>query len=250
MKKIMLMLLVLAQAAAAGGLWGQETDGKVLFAVDPTYPPMEFLENGNQVAGYGVDYFTAVCRESGLKAEFRSVEWDGIFDRLNSGEFDAVMSSVTITPERHKVMDFTIPYYIVHQSLIVPQNSNVSDIRQLNGLKVGTQSGTTSTEVVDKIPEAESAPFHSVEEAIKSLAAGKLDAIVCEDVVGGSFLKQPTYAGKIKMASVIKTPGAEELYAVTVRKGNLKILVALNDGIKAVKAKGIEAELRRKWIDN
>ena len=242
------LLLALLLQAALPGASGAEERKRILFAVDPTYPPLEFMEDGDRIVGYGVDYFTAVCQEAGLAAEFRGVEWDGIFDRLNAGEFDAIMSSVTITPERRQTMDFTIPYYIVRQSLFVPQNSNIANIRQLAGLKVGSQEETTATGIIAKISGAESAPFPIIEEAFKSLATGEVDAVICEDVVGASFLKQPEYAGKIKMASVINTPGAEELYGAAVKKGNLEILTTLNDGVKAVKAKGLEADLYRKWI--
>ena len=253
MRTTMLALFLLFRLACPGALPAQEgmQEGtRIVFAVDPTYPPLEFMENGDRIVGYSVEYFRAVCREAGLEADFRGVEWEGIFDRLNAGEFDAVMSSVTITQERRKTMDFTIPYYVVRQCLFVPQNSAVGNVRQLAGLRAGSQQETTATGIIAKIPGATPASFPTLEEAFESMAAGKLDVIICEDVVGASFLKEPAYAGIIKMSAIINTPGAEELFGAVVRKGNLKILTALNDGIKAVKAKGIEAELRRKWIGN
>ena len=219
----------------------------VTFAADPNWPPLEFVEN-NQVVGYSVDYFTAVCREMGREAVFVKADWDSIFDRLNAGDYDAVMSSVTITAERRQAMDFTIPYYIVRQSLLVGQDSPLANIRQLKDKRVGTQADTTATGIVEKIPGVTSKTYPDIESAIRALAAGELDAVVCEDVVASAFLKDPTLSGKIRMASVVETPGAEELYGVAVRKDNFDMLVLLNDGIKAVKAKGIENDLRRKWI--
>ncbi len=236
-------LLVLAAGVA------QAQEGKpVTFAVDPTWPPLEFVDANDRIAGYSVDYFTAVCQESGREPKFVKADWEGIFDRLDGGEYDAVMSSVTVTPERRRKMDFTIPYYIVRQSLLVPRQSAINNIRQLKDRRAGTQMDTTATEIVEKIPGVVSKPFPSIEDSLKGLVAGEIDAVVCEDVVATSFLSQPEFSGQVKMAAVINTPGAEELYAVAVKKNNLEILVMLNDGIKAVKAKGIEAELRRKWF--
>lgn len=192
--------------------------------------------------------FTAVCREAGLEAKFIKQDWDTIFTDLDAGKYDAVMASVTITSDRRRTMDFTIPYYIVRQSLVVPQGSSLNDVRQLGDKKVGTQSDTTATGIVEKIPGSISITYPGIEDAIVALSKGQLEAVVCEDVVATDFLGRPEFAGRMKIASVIKTPGAEELYAVAVRKGNLKVLVTLNDGIKAVKEKGVEAELRRKWF--
>ncbi len=248
MKRFAAAFLALVLALGAVSAAAQERKGVIAFAVEPNWPPLEFLDPGGQVVGYAVDYFRAVCRESGYEAEFVKTPWEEIFKGLDAGHYDAIMSSVTVTPERRKAMDFTIPYYIVRQSLVVPQGSSVTDIRQLKDLKVGTQDGTTATEIVGKVAGAVSTPFPDIESAMAALVRGEIDAVICEDVVASSFLRQPDFAGKIKMASVIDTPGAEELYAVAVRKGNLRVLVALNDGVKAVRAKGLETELRRKWL--
>lgn len=233
---------------AAGSALAQDDKKTLTFAVDPNWPPLEFIDSGGQIIGYAVDYFTAVCRESGLEAKFVKQDWDSIFTDLNAGKYDAVMASVTITPERRQQMDFTIPYYIVRQSLVVPRASSLSDLRQLQDRKTGTQAETTATGIVEKIPGVVSITYPSIEDAIAALAKGELEAVVCEDVVATDFLSRPEFTGKMKIASVINTPGAEELYAVAVRKNNLKVLVPLNDGIKAVKEKGLEAELRRKWF--
>lgn len=248
MNKLRTLLVIVALTLAAGSALAQDGDKTVVFAVDPTWPPLEFTDSSGQTIGYSVDYFTAVCRESGREANFIKADWDTIFSDLDAGKFDAVMSSVTVTPERRQKMDFTIPYFIVRQSLVVARNSDLTSIHQLKDKRVGTQEATTATEIVEKIPGVISKTFPTIEDSLKAVIAGEADAVICEEVVATNFLSQPDFSGKIKMATVINTPGAEELYAVAVRKNNLPVLVMLNDGIKAVKAKGIEAELRRKWF--
>lgn len=242
------MLLIMVMILNASPVLAQDDKKTLTLAVEPTWPPLEFIGTDGQIAGYAVDYFTAVCRESGLEAKFIKVDWDVLEDGLAAGKYDAIMASLTITPKRRQTMDFTIPYYIVRQSLVVPQGSSLKDLRQLQDKKTGTQAETTATGIVEKIPGVVSVTFPSIEDAVAALAKGELDAVVCEDVVATDFLSRYEFAGKLKIASVINTPGAEELYAVAVRKGNLKVLVPLNDGIKAVKEKGLEAELRRKWF--
>lgn len=248
MNKLGAVCLALIMILTSQAVWAQLENKTITFAVDPNYPPMENVDSSGRIVGYSIDFFTAVCRESGLEAVFKKTDWDNIFVGLERGEYDAVMSSVTITPERRRTMDFTIPYYVVRQSLVVPVNSPLDNIRQLKDQRVGTQADTTATDIVAGIPGAISQTYEGPGEAIAALAKGELDAVICEDMVGAAFVSDPAYAGKLKTASIINTPGAEEIYAVAVRKNNLDVLIALNEGIKAVKAKGIEAELRRQWF--
>ncbi len=249
MNKLRIMLIAVILALTAGSAQARaDSQTVVTFAVDPTWPPLEFVDAGGQIVGYSVDFFAAVCREAGREAKFQKSDWEGIFDGLDAGKYDAVMSSVTITPDRRQKMDFTIPYFIVRQSLVVPRASDLNNIRQLKDQRVGTQVETTATEIVEKIPGVVSKTYPSIEDALKALGAGELDAVVCEEVVATSYLGRPEFSGQAQMASVIDTPGAEELYGAAVRRNNLETLVMLNDGIKQVKAKGIDAELRRKWF--
>ncbi|UQZ88202.1 basic amino acid ABC transporter substrate-binding protein [Deltaproteobacteria bacterium Smac51] len=248
MKKLSVFILAAVMALAASSLFARSGEKTITIAVDPNWPPLEFIDDNNQIVGFGIDYLTAACRESGYEAKFVKTDWDVIFSDLDAGKYDAVMSSVTVTNERRAVMDFTIPYYIVRQCLLIPINSPLDNIRQLSGQRVGTQAETTATEIVEKVTGAKSSTFPDIETAINALAAGELDAVICEDVVAADFLGNPAIKSKVKIASVIDTPGAEELYAVAVKKNNLDVLVALNDGIKAVKSKGTEAELLRKWF--
>jgi len=244
------VLITLLLALTCQTAWAGLDKKTITFAVDPNYPPLEYLDSGGRMVGFSIDYFQAVCREAGLTAEFINgvIDWDNLSGGLDQQDYDAILSSVTINQERRRKMDFTIPYYVVRQSLLVRPDSSLSSILELKDHSVGTQAGTTATMTVEKIPGVISRPYPEIGEAIAALAKGELDAVVCEDVVGAAFQADPAYAGKIKTAAVINTPGAEELYAVAVRKGNLDVLIALNDGIKAVKAKGLDDELRRKWF--
>lgn len=248
MKSKWLICLALLVSLLCHSAWANAEDQKIVFAMEPNWPPMEFVDSTGQVVGFSVDFATAVAKEVGLKAEFVQVSWDDIFDGLNDKKYDAIISSMTITPERRESMDFTIPYYIVRQSLITSSKSNIKDINQLKGKRVGTQADTTGDKLVSKIPNAVSQPYEEIGEAFKALVNGEVDAVIIEDVVGAAYLADPAFAGHLKMASVINTPGAEELYGIAVRKNNLDMLITLNEGIKALKEKGLDQEIRNKWI--
>ncbi len=219
----------------------------IVFAVDPTWPPMEFVNQNKQIVGYSIDYMKAAGKEAGFTPVFKSVAWDGIFAGLMNGEYDAICSSVSITPERKKTMDFSIPYYKVKQAIVVPKNSNVKSLKDLIGKKVGAQIGTTGYFAIAKVKGIIAKTYDDIGLAMQDLVNGNLDAVVCDDPVAAYYARHKKgFKDKLKFAGVIENAEVE-YYGIAVKKGNKEVLDLINKGIKAVKAKGIERELLKKW---
>ncbi|MGD9948809.1 MAG: basic amino acid ABC transporter substrate-binding protein [Desulfobulbus sp.] len=218
----------------------------IVFATDATWPPMEFVNDQKQVVGYAIDYMTAAGKEAGFTPVFKNTAWDGIFAGLASNKYDAVSSSVTITDERKKAMDFSEPYFTVRQALIVNKKSNAKSLADLKGEKVGGQIGTTGYFAIKKVEGVEAKSYDEVGLAMEDLNVGRIAAVVCDDPVAANYALDK-YKDNLKIAAVIES-GEAENYGVAVRKGNTKVLELVNKGIAAVKAKGLEKELKKKWI--
>lgn len=244
MKKTVLMAILgcfLSTSAYAGG---QE----IVFATDATWPPMEFVDANKKIVGYSIDFMTAAGKEAGFTPIFKAVAWDGIFAGLGVNKYDAVCSSVSITEERKKVMDFSEPYFKVRQALVVSSDSTATSLKDLVGKKVGSQISTTGTFAVKKAEGVISKTYDEVGLAIEDLYNGRIDAVVCDDPVAANYaLANEKYKAKLKIAAVIET-GDVEYYGIAIKKGNKKILDLVNKGIQAVKAKGLEKEFQKKWI--
>jgi polar amino acid transport system substrate-binding protein len=191
----------------------------IVFATDATWPPMEFVNDQKQVVGYAIDFMTAAGKEAGFTPVFKNTAWDGIFAGLGANKYDAVSSSVTITEERKKAMDFSEPYFTVRQALIVNKKSTAKGLADLKGQKVGGQIGTTGYFAIKAAEGLEPKSYDEVGLAMEDL----------------------------KIAAIIES-GEAENYGIAVRKGNSKILELVNKGIAAVKAKGLDKELKEKWI--
>jgi len=88
-------------------------------ATDATYPPFETLDDNKNIVGYDVDLINEICKLANCTVDLKSTAWDGIFPALQKGDFDAVISGVTITEERDKTMDFTTGYITVGQVVLV-----------------------------------------------------------------------------------------------------------------------------------
>ncbi len=238
-----LMLLVgmgtIAQAAAPV---------KFVVAHDATWPPMEYMDKNRQIVGYSVDYIDAVAKEAGFAVEHKSVVWDGIFAGLAAKKYDIISSSVTITAERAKTMDFSEPYYEVRQALVVPKDTNVTKIEDMKGKALGSQIGTTGYMATRNVPGVKAKSYDEIGMAMAALGAGRIDGVVCDDSTAKNFiLDNEEYAKTMKLALILPAENPE-YYGFAVEKGNTKTLELLNKGIAAVKAKGIDKELRKKWI--
>ena len=244
LKKSMLLLLgvfLAANTAVAG-------ENVITFATDATWPPMEFVDANKQITGYAIDYMKAAGKEAGFTPKFMAVAWDGIFAGLDVGKYDAIASSVSITDERKKVMDFSEPYFRVRQAVIVRKDSKVKNLKELVGKQVGSQISTTGTFAVKAVKGIISKTYDEVGLAIEDLHNGRIEAVVCDDPVAANYaLQNEKYAKSLKIAQVIESAEIE-YYGIAAKKGNKETLALINKGIKAVQAKGIDKALQQKWI--
>jgi len=241
LKKAVLTLVTMA--VMCGSAWAEKT---LVFATDATWPPMEFVNADKNIVGYSIDFLTAAGKEAGFKVEFKNTAWDGIFAGLASGRYDSISSSVSITEERQKKMDFSAPYFVVQQALIVQKDSKAAGLGDLKGKKVGGQIGTTGYFAIKAAEGLEAKSYDEIGLAMEDLNVGRIAAVVCDDPVAANYALIK-YKDTLKIAGVIKSD-KPEYYGFPVKKGNKEVLDLINKGIEAVKAKGIDKELKKKWI--
>jgi polar amino acid transport system substrate-binding protein len=208
---------------------------------------MEMVDKNKAIVGFDIDFMNAVSKEAGFKAEYKNTAWDGIFGGLEAGKYDAIVSSVTITDERKKQYDFSDPYITVGQILVVPKaTKNVKTLADLKGKKVGAQIGTTGSFEVKKVEGLELKTYDEIGLAFEDMAAGRLAGVVCDEPTAANFaLQRAEYKAKFQ---IVGEPFTREFYGVVVKKGNRELLDLINKGIRAVQAKKIDEQLRKKWL--
>jgi polar amino acid transport system substrate-binding protein len=216
-------------------------------ATDATWPPMEMVDANKKIVGYDIDFLNAVAKEAGIAVEFKNTAWDGIFAGLDSGQYDAIISSVTITEERKAKYDFTDAYTSIGQILVVPKTDKTSKtIADLKGKKVGSQIGTTGAMEVNKIAGVTSKTYDEIGLAFADMAAGRISGVVCDEPVAAHFaLQKKEYKEKFKIVGKAFT---KEGYGIVVKKGNKELVDLLNKGIKSVKAKKLDTKIHTKWV--
>jgi polar amino acid transport system substrate-binding protein len=179
--------------------------------------------------------------------EFKSVAWDGIFAGISADKYDAIISSVTITDERKKEMDFSNPYINAGQILVVKSDSqNVTVLKDLAGKTVGVQIGTTGAFEVEKIKEITEKTYDDIGLAFEDLYNGRIQAVVCDTPVAAQYaLQNDKYKSSLK---IVGTSFTEEYYGIVVKKGNQALLDQINAALKKVTDSGKIAEIEKKWL--
>jgi polar amino acid transport system substrate-binding protein len=114
-------------------------EGVLRVSTDPKYPPQSSFDAAtNTWKGFDIDVATEIAKRMGLKVEWETPAWNSIIAGHWQGRWDLSVGSMTITPDRAKVLDFTQPYYYTPAGLAVHKdNTSITTVADLNGKKVG-----------------------------------------------------------------------------------------------------------------
>ncbi|MDQ5853209.1 MAG: transporter substrate-binding domain-containing protein [Chloroflexota bacterium] len=172
----------ITQAAQPGDLGDSERyrlqqQGRMIVGSDIAFAPFEFVENG-QNRGFDIDLMNAIGERLGLQVQFVNNPFDSIFVQLAGGQFDALISGITITEERQQSIDFTNPYFLAKQGLAVLEDSGINGVEDLAGKRVAVQSATTGERYAQAhFTDAVIASFPTSEAAFAALRAAQVDAV-------------------------------------------------------------------------
>lgn len=246
MKKLLLLTasLMFCCCVTLGG-----NGGRVLrVAVESNWPPMEFQNSAGELVGFTPDYLRAVSEAVGFGIEFHEVVWDTIFDGLLDGEYDVIASSVSITAERQRDMDFSLPYFVVRQALLAKHGAKVEKVDDMADWRIGVQIGTTGNFTAQAIPNLDLVEYSSIVQALANLDEGQLDGVLCDGPVAAAHALNTADSGNPIEVIHVFASAEPERYGFAVRKGRSDIVALINQGILALREKGIDKELERKWM--
>jgi polar amino acid transport system substrate-binding protein len=245
MKKFLLATAMVAMGAAA-----MAEPLKIGVAAEP-YPPFTSPDASGNWVGWEVDFMEAVCKQAALDCVITPTAWDGIIPALNAGQIDVIMSSMSITEERMKAIDFTDKYYNTPTSVITAKDSGLTpDPASLAGKVIGTQVSTIQEAYVTAhFPDSTTKSYQTSDETYQDLAAGRIDAVVADSLVVADFLKTEAGACCENVGNVEDDPAILGLgVGFGLRKGD-PLKDKLNEAIKAVRASGEYDAITKKYFD-
>jgi polar amino acid transport system substrate-binding protein len=224
-------------AVAAGSVKAESLRFGV--AAEP-YPPFTYKDASGTWAGWEVDLMKAVCNQTKRKCALVEVSWDGIIPALLSKQIDVIWSSMSITEERKKVIDFTDMYFDTIDVIIGPKDQKFEPTPEgVRGKVIGVQVSTTNERYVQKYFAATAKAiktYQTQDEANSDLAAGRLDAVQADALALSTFLE--TEQGK--KCCALMGPVAEDREVLGlgtgggVRKEDATLKAELNAAINAL----------------
>ena len=241
------LLLPLCASAAHAQDWKE-----IRFGVFPEYPPFESVAADGSLQGFDIELGNAICAKLEVKCTWVHNEFDGMIPALRARKFDAIMSSMAVTPAREKIIDFTDRLFLSPTSVITRKSADFGDTPEsLKGKQVGVLQGSLQEAYarahLAKLG-AQIKAYQSQDQNYADLQNGRLDATLTDKLEAQlNFLSKPEGAD-FKTGPAFKDPTLPLDIAMGLRKNDQELRELINKGIAAVQADGTYAQIQKKYF--
>jgi ABC-type amino acid transport substrate-binding protein len=229
--------------STSGGGGGSGGGEPLSVGSDIPYPPFEQGKPGNYT-GFDIELMEAIGEKIGRTPEFTDTSFETIFRDVAQGKFEAVISAATITEEREKAVDFSNPYYLSEQAVLVKEGSDIKSLEDLDGKTVAAQQGTTGLELAkEELGDSEIRPYPEGPDAVNALKSGTVEGVIIDAPVAQNAVEK---SGGVEIAEKVPT---EETYGIAVAQGETELLEEINKGLEEVLEDGTYKTIYEKWFN-
>lgn len=222
--------------------------GEFIVGLDDSFPPMGFRNENGEIDGFDIDLAKEVAKRIGVKVVFKPVEWDGVVLSLKNKDIDVIWNGLTITEKRKEQIAFSNVYLQNKQIIVVKNEASIAKVEDLKGKIVGVQLGSSSEEALNSNKEIvnnlkEIKKYSNNTEALLDLKAGRIEAVVIDEVVGRYYISKK--AGEYK---VLGFDLGKEDYGVGFRKEDKSFYNEVNKVLDEIKSDGTYDKISQKWF--
>ncbi|KFB10113.1 ABC transporter substrate-binding protein [Nitratireductor basaltis] len=250
-RRLALGLSAMAIALVSGAAQAQDKL-QIKIGTEGAYPPFNSISASGELEGFDIDIAKALCEQMEAECEFVTQEWDGMIPALQSGKFDAIIASMSITEERLKQVDFTDKYYNTPPAIVVPKDSEITGVtpEDLSGKTIGAQASTTHAQYAETTyGDADVKGYPTAEEYKLDLVNGRLDAAIDDVIVIDEWLKTEDgscckIVGTVDPVEEIYGPGI----GIAIRQGEDELREKFNAAIKAIRENGTYKEINDSYF--
>jgi ABC-type amino acid transport substrate-binding protein len=222
--------------------------GKLVVATDPTYPPMEFRKDAN-LSGLDIDLARQIARRLGVDTKFVEVDWDwqNLVNRIDSHEFDVLISTVTVTADRQQQVDF-VEYERIPMVFVCKEGVAVESEQELAGKVVAVQADTHAHRIIvglrrRDIPIKQINTFPGSMEPFEALRNGEADVTLAHEPVAHHIVHDDR-----RLAVTGQVSNSDEPIGVVFSKNDKELQNAVAEAIEEMKRDGTLARLREQWL--
>jgi polar amino acid transport system substrate-binding protein len=246
------LLVMSAAAVSAADL--PDLKGRSIVAVtENAYTPLNFADpKTGQGIGWEYDAFNEIARRLNLKVEWKLSSWDTMIQGVREGQYDVGMDGITINDERKQQVDFSDPYMVSEQFMLVRADENrftdAASFKADQDLLVGAQTGTTNfyVAVYNVLDGDENNPriklFDTFGASVQALKAGDVDLVLMDKTSANGYIGANKGAFKI-----IGGPLGTEEFGFILKQGS-DLVAPINAAIKSLKDDGTLDKLNQKWF--
>ena len=225
--------------------------GTLVMGTNAQFPPYEFRDENNEVAGIDADIAAAIADKLGMELEITDMAFDSLIPALDGGTIDIILAGMTVTPEREESVNFTDSYATGVQVIIVPEDSDIAPTEQedgtmavdLTGKLIGVQAGTTGDMYcTDDYGQESVRQYDNGALAVSALANGQIDCVVIDNEPAKNYVAANTGL------KILDTEYITENYAAAIAKDNTELYEQVNAAIQELKADGTIDEIIGKYI--
>ncbi len=241
MKKIIHNILLLSALLCVFGCEDSKSEKVLTFAISAEYPPFEYIDKG-QTKGFDIDLAKLIGKTLGVDVVFENMTFSTIFPMLESGQVDAAISTLTASPERRQVFDFSEIYYKSDLATIFKDASPIKTLEQLEGKQVACQLGSTmELWLKAHVPSAHRVAMDHNNQSIEALKAGHVDVVLMDEIQALIFTKKNPGLSYAILAPV------DEGYAIAFKKGSPH-KASIDRAIIDLRASGALKKLEDTWL--
>jgi len=245
-----LALLVLGGVTAISAHADQLADikkaGVVKVATFDSNPPFGSVDaKTHEIAGYDVDFAKALAKTLGVKLQLVPTNPANRIPLLQSGKADLIVADITITPERAKVVDFSVPYFVTGQQFLVPVGSP-DKLDAYATARIGAVKGTTGEqELHNRFPKSRVLSYDDIPLALSALRNGNVQAITQDITILAGLLDGAPDKAKYKVLPELLS---KEEIGVGVKKGEASLLKVVNDQLLELEKNGQAVSIYDAWF--
>jgi len=223
-------------------------DGVLMVGTEIGYPPMEYFdEDGATPIGFDMELAKALADEMGLELELVDTAWDGIFAGVATDKYDVILSCVSWTEGRNEEYNLSKTYVANAPVIVVPNDSDIADIADLEGKSVAVQMETTADYLIqDQVANGLNTDLRQYEKVINAfdeIKAGRVDAVCTDSVVAAYYLGDEAANYK----TVWQSPDKEPI-CMCLKKGNDALQAELEAALDSLRASGKLGEISMKYF--
>ncbi len=248
MRKILILALVFVILAIPLSACTNKDNNELVVGMELAYPPFETKDANDNPDGISVKMAYALGEYLDRPVRIEAMEWSGLIPSLTTGKVDIIISSMTITEERQKTVNFSDPYAKSQLSLLVNKESPVQEFNDLKAddRKLAVKKGTTGhTYALAHLPESNIVVFETETACVLEVAQGRADAFIYDAMT--IYKNAQIHADTTK---AVLTPFQEdyEYWGAALSKESTQLLVDVNKFIKEFQESGGMNELADQYL--